>query len=103
MRNTTLEIRPIGGALGAELHGVNLADNLSDAQVAEIRQALLDNLVIFFRNQDLPPDRFAAFARRFGEPVEYPFIKGIEGFPHIIKCTPWRVWKWECSRAKFHK
>lgn len=96
MRNTTLEIRPIGGALGAELHGVNLADELSDAVVAEIRQALLDNLVIFFREQDLPPDRFAAFARRFGEPVEYPFIKGIDGFPEIIT-----VAKLENERVNF--
>jgi taurine dioxygenase len=96
MRNTTLEIRPIGGAIGAELHGVNLAGDLSDAQVAEIRQALLDNLVIFFRDQDLPPDRFAAFARRFGEPVEYPFIKGIEGHPEIIT-----VAKLENERVNF--
>ncbi len=84
MRNTTLEIRPIAGALGAELHGVDLGGDLTDAQVAEIRQALLDHLVIFFRDQDLPPDRFAAFAKRFGMPVEYPFVKGIEGFPEII-------------------
>ena len=96
MRNTTLEIRTIAGALGAELHGVNLADDLADAVVGEIRQALLDNLVIFFRDQDLPPDRFAAFARRFGEPVEYPFIKGMEGFPEIIT-----VAKLENERVNF--
>ena len=84
MRNTTIEIRPIAGALGAELHGVNLAEDLTAETVAEIRQALLDHLVIFFRDQDLPPDRFSAFAKRFGTPVEYPFVKGIEGFPEII-------------------
>ena len=84
MRNTTLEIHPIAGALGAELHGVDLSEDLSDATVAAIRQALLDHLVIFFRDQELPPDRFAAFAKRFGQPVEYPFVKGIEGFPEII-------------------
>ena len=66
MRNTTLEIHPIAGALGAELHGVDLSVDLSDATVAAIRQALLDHLVIFFRDQELPPDRFAAFAKRFG-------------------------------------
>ena len=84
MRNTTLEIRPVAGAIGAELHGVNLAEDLTAETVAEIRQALLDHLVIFFRDQDLPPDRFSAFAQRFGKPVEYPFVKGIEGFPEII-------------------
>jgi alpha-ketoglutarate-dependent taurine dioxygenase len=32
--------------------------------------------VVFFRDQDLPPAKFLAFAKRFGEVVEYPFIKG---------------------------
>jgi taurine dioxygenase len=40
--------------------------------------------VIFFRDQPLEPGQFLRFARRFGEIVEYPFIKGIEGFPEII-------------------
>ena len=40
--------------------------------------------MIFFRDQDLPPAKFLSFAKRFGEVVEYPFIKGIEGFPEII-------------------
>jgi alpha-ketoglutarate-dependent taurine dioxygenase len=40
--------------------------------------------VIFFRDQDMPPAKFLSFAKRFGEVVEYPFIKGIEGFAEII-------------------
>ena len=84
MRNTPFEVRPIAGAMGAELHGVNLAADLPDTTIAAIRQALLDHLAIFFRDQDLPPDRFMAFARRLGTPVEYPFLKGIEGYPEII-------------------
>ena len=84
MRNVPFEIRPIAGALGAELRGVDLAAELPDATIAAIRQALLDHLVIFFRDQDLPPERFLALARRFGTPIEYPFVKGIEGFPEII-------------------
>ena len=87
MRNAPFEVRPIAGALGAELHGVNLAGDLADATIAAIRQALLDHLVIFFRDQDLPPERFLALARRFGTPIEYPFVKGIEGFPEIINVT----------------
>ena len=42
---------------------------------------------MFFRDQTLAPDRFLAFARRIGEPVEYPFVKGIDGFPEIIAVT----------------
>jgi len=39
---------------------------------------------VFFRDQDLPPARFLAFARRFGEPIEYPFVKGLDEAPKII-------------------
>jgi len=80
-----IDVRPIAGALGAEIHGVRLDSDLDAATVAALRQALLDHLVIFFHDQDLPPERFLAAAQRFGEPVEYPFVRGIEGFPHIIK------------------
>jgi taurine dioxygenase len=82
---TTLDIRPIAGALGAEIHGVDLDRPLDDGTAAAIRRALLDHLVIFFRDQELPPERFLAFARRFGEPMEYPLVKGIEGYPDIIR------------------
>ncbi len=82
---TTLDIRPIAGALGADIHGVALDGPLDATTVAAIRQALLDHLVIFFRDQELPPERFLALARHFGEPVEYPFVRGIEGYPEIIQ------------------
>lgn len=86
MRNA-LDIRRIAGAIGAEVHGVDLSATLADDTVAALRRALLDHLVIFFRDQDLPPARFLALARRFGTPIEYPFVKGIDGFPEIIAVT----------------
>ena len=52
--------------------------------ISAIRQAWLEHGVIFFREQDLPPVKFIAFAKRFGEVVEHPFVKGIEGFPEIV-------------------
>jgi taurine dioxygenase len=84
LRSAPFEVHPIAGALGAELRGVDLAGDLPDATIRAIRQALLDHLVIFFRDQDLPSERFLSLARRFGTPIEYPFVKGIEGFPEII-------------------
>lgn len=82
-----IEVAPLAGAIGAEITGVDLAAALSDETVAEIRQAWLDHLVVFFRDQVLPPAAFLAFARRVGEPVEYPFVSGIDGFPDIIEVT----------------
>jgi alpha-ketoglutarate-dependent taurine dioxygenase len=91
-----IEIRRIAGALGAEIAGVDLAQDLDDGTVTAIRRAWLNHLVIFFRGQQLPPSRFLAFARRFGEVIEYPFLKGLEGFPEI---TP--VVKLEHERVNF--
>lgn len=80
-----MEIRKIAGALGAELLGIDLSRDLSSSEISEIRKALLDHLVIFFRDQTLTPERFMAFAKRMGKPVEYPFVKGIPGFPEVIE------------------
>ena len=80
-----LHIRRIAGALGAEVQGVDLAKPLSQQQVAELRRAWLEHLVLFFRGQALTPEQFMAFARAWGEPIEYPFVHGIEGFPQIIE------------------
>jgi taurine dioxygenase len=84
MAGESFEVRRIAGAIGAEIHGVDLSRALDGDTVAAIRRVWLEHLVVFFRDQDLPPDRFLALARRFGEPVEYPFVKGIDGFPEII-------------------
>ena len=91
-----LDIRPLSGAIGAEIAGIDLGGPLDDMIVAAIRRAWLDHLVIFFRGQDLPPDRLMAVARRFGKPVEYPFVAGIDGFPEV---TP--VVKLEHERVNF--
>jgi taurine dioxygenase len=79
-----MEIRPVAGALGAEISGVDLARGLTDETVAAIRRAWLEHLVVFFRDQALAPGDFLAFAKRFGEPIEYPFVKGLDDFPQII-------------------
>ena len=90
------EVRPVAGALGAEIAGIDLSEELDSDTIAAIRAAWLDHLVIFFRSQCLSPERLLGFARRFGEAIEYPFIKGIEGFPEI---TP--VVKLEHERVNF--
>ena len=64
-----MKIQRIAGALGAELLDIDLSAPLTDVQVAEIRQALLDHCVIFFRDQTITPDQQVAFARAFGEIV----------------------------------
>ena len=91
-----IEVQPIAGALGAEIHGVDVARPLDAEAVAEIRRAFLEHLVVFFRNQTLAPRELLAFARRFGEPVEYPQLQGLPECPLI---TP--VIKLEDERVNF--
>lgn len=88
-----MEVRRISGALGAEILGVDLSKNFSEKK---IREAFLEHQVIFFRDQKLDPARFMAFARRMGKPIEYPFVRGIEGFPEVIE-----VKKLEHERQNF--
>jgi taurine dioxygenase len=64
--------------------GINLLETVSDAQIAEIRKIWLQHSVVFFREQPLEPGAFQAFARRFGEIIEYPFVKGLPDFPLIV-------------------
>jgi taurine dioxygenase len=78
------EVRRLSGAIGAEILGIDLAAEPGHNVIAAIRKVWLDHGVIFLRDQDLLPAKFLSFAKRFGEIVEYPFIKGIEGFPEII-------------------
>jgi taurine dioxygenase len=81
---TQLEVRPLSRAVGAEILGINLLDPVSDAQIAEIRKIWLQHSVVFFREQPLEPGAFQAFAQRFGEIIEYPFVKGLPDFPLIV-------------------
>jgi taurine dioxygenase len=81
-----LKVTPVTETIGAEITGVDLR-TVGAEEVAEIRAAWLEHSVVFFRDQPLEPEAFLAFARRIGEPVEYPFVKGIDGFPEIIAVT----------------
>lgn len=68
-----LDIRPLTGALGCEILGVDLA-NLDDATFAGIYQAFLDYSVVVFRDQELDEESFAAFGKRFGKLEDEPFL-----------------------------
>ena len=48
-----ITVRPLGGTIGAEIFDVDVAGELDGETIAEIRRALLDHLVVFFRDQEL--------------------------------------------------
>ena len=86
MTYRTICVNKIAGALGAEISGVDLAkSNLDDELIGEIRQALVENCVIFFRNQNLTPDQHLSFGRRFGELQIHDFVGGMEDNAAILE------------------
>ena len=87
MEYSRIEVKRISGALGAEIHGVDLAQPLDNHTFSEVHQALLDNLVIFFRDQKITPEQHKAFGRRFGELDVHPYAKGLPEHPEILPVT----------------
>lgn len=78
------DIAPIAGACGAEIQGFDLSRDLDDEAIGIIREALLDHLVVFFRDQSLTPEQQLAFGRRFGELDIDRFVVPMEGHPEMM-------------------
>ena len=78
-----LEIQPLTAAIGAEIRGIDLARDLDEDATAEIRKALLEHLVLVFREQELTPESHIAVARRFGE-IKCPPVATAHGGPPEI-------------------
>ena len=57
MSYSHIDVSPVTGAIGAQIDGVNLAHDLDGDCMEEIRRAFLEHQVIFFRGQDLTPER----------------------------------------------
>ena len=84
MKSNSIEVRPIAGALGAEVGGVDLGETLSDEQVDTLRRAFLDHQVIFFRDQSLDPDSHKEVGRRFGDLNIHGYYESLPGHPEIL-------------------
>ena len=78
-----VQIHPLTPTVGAEIRGVDLANEQTDATMREIEQALLDWKVIFFRDQDITTEDHLRFGRWFGDLEIHPFAPKKEGFPSI--------------------
>jgi taurine dioxygenase len=80
----TIAVEPLSPTVGAEIRGVRMGRETSDAQIAEIRQALLDWKVVFFRDQDISVEDHIAFGAKFGELEIHPFTPNLEGYPEVV-------------------
>lgn len=77
-----MKVRKLSKAVGAIIEGVKVHD-LSIKTFDAIYRLWLEHSLIIIRNQDIAPDDQVSFAKRFGDPDSYPFLKGIPGHPEI--------------------
>ncbi|MBX3705638.1 MAG: TauD/TfdA family dioxygenase [Pseudomonadales bacterium] len=110
-----IRVRPLTLGIGAEVEGIELGNPLAAGTVAEIRRALIDWKVLFFRGQHLDHAAHVRFARRFGEPtIGHPVFGHDPVFPEIYSVakertanshrdtrvvTPWYGWHTDITAA----
>ncbi len=81
-----LDVRPIGGRIGAEIAGVRLSADLPDETLLALDAALHRYKVLFFRDQDHLDDAAQeAFAARIGRPVPHPTVPVAEGSAYLLE------------------
>jgi taurine dioxygenase len=68
----TIEVHNSTPHIGAEIHGIDLSNPLGNQQFQEVHDALMDRVVIFFRDQKLSIEQHKDFARRFGKLHMHP-------------------------------
>jgi len=83
MLGNHIAVRPLAGAVGAEIAGLDLSEPLSDASQRAVRQALASFGVVVFRDQVLTPDQHIARARQFGAINVNRFFAHAPGYPEI--------------------
>ena len=80
----SIRVEPLTCAIGAELSNVDLGiAPRSPDLVAEIRTLLLKHRVLFFRDQDISPVDYQAFARKFGQVEAHPAYQTVPEAPDV--------------------
>ena len=76
-------VQPISGSIGADIYNVDVSQPLEKDVFKELEDAFLKYLVVCIRDQKLEPSSQLRFAKLFGEPMIYPFVKGLPEYPKL--------------------
>ncbi len=103
----TLRVTPIAPALGAEIDGVDLTREIPPEQLAEIRRASAERLVLVFRNQRLDAADQKRFARHFGRLHQHALaasslIAGASPDPEVLAWKTGRESRFAAGDAWHH-
>ena len=93
-----LNIKPLSGCIGAEIHGIDLTKPITHELYIQLRECLVEYEVIFFRDQAITPAQQYALASIFGPLQSHPAYQTVEGFPEIsiLESTADKPTKIEC-------
>ena len=78
-----IEVRPLSGAGGAEIYGVDLSRDLDNTTAEAVHDAFLKHVAIFFPAQSLAPQDIERFVLRFGDPLVHPYLHAVEGSAYV--------------------
>ena len=79
-----LDVRPITGSFGADVHGLDLSQPLDGATTTAVEAAFAQHMVLAFRGQELTVEQLEAFALQFGTFGDTPFITPVDGHPNVL-------------------
>lgn len=78
-----MRLEPFAGALGATVYELDLCQSLADQELIDLKAALLEYEVLFFRDQPMLPEHHASFAAHFGPPQFHEAYDHVDGYPQI--------------------
>jgi taurine dioxygenase len=82
----TIKVDTLTPIIGAEVSGIDLAEELSDEQLGEVKSAFLDHHVLVFRDQVITPEEHKRFAAHFGE-MRAVSPPPADGDPYILEIS----------------
>ena len=80
----TIQVTRVARALGAVVGGVDLSQELPQAQIERLGELLIEHQILFFRNQPVTPQQQARFAARFGTLHVHPIYPVLPDLPEIM-------------------
>jgi taurine dioxygenase len=94
-----LRISRLSGALGAEVRGIDVSRRLPDAQLSELRRALIDHLVVSVPDQAMSLDDLERLTDQLGGRAVTPFVKPMPERPYVIRVVKEREDKLNFANA----
>lgn len=76
--------RPLDGAFGIEISGIDLSERVTDRVADDIRTNFARHRLLVIRDQHLEPDDLLRFCRLFGDIGSYPFAESLPDHPGVV-------------------